>query len=148
MPAETPPADRDLRDRYAAAIDAVTGGICPADIIDAVLAVRDDELERLRGELTEVREENAYLHPAMRGAENRRQMWRERAEQAEAAIERVRALCERGPGQHNEHQIWITDVIAALDAPSGAHSPASGRTGVNGHTDATQEATDAQEASE
>lgn len=38
--------------------------------------------------------------------------------------------------------------LAALDAPSGAHSSASGRTGVNGHTDVTQETTDAQEASQ
>lgn len=67
---------------------------------------------------------------------------------AEATIERVRALCGRGPGEHNEHQIWIADVLAALDAPSGADSPASGRTGVPRHADATHEAGEAQEATE
>ncbi|OLT30074.1 hypothetical protein BJF79_39685 [Actinomadura sp. CNU-125] len=38
------------------------------------------------------------------------------AEQAQ----RVRALCAGGPGPHNERQIWISDVLAALDAEPGA----------------------------
>jgi hypothetical protein len=43
-------------------------------------------------------EENAYLHTVASGAENVRQAWRERAERAEASLERLRAevggLCE------------------------------------------------------
>lgn len=34
----------ERRKRYAAAMDAVTGGICPTDLIDAVMAVADAEL--------------------------------------------------------------------------------------------------------
>ena len=43
-----------------------------------------------------------------------------------AAIERVRALCARGPGEHNEHQIWIADVLTALGTPSTPESPEEG----------------------
>ena len=77
-----------------------------AHLADAVMAVRDDELwmertaadclaDLLRdahGELERLREENAYCLEALKGAENRRQAWRERAETAEAANDRVRAL--------------------------------------------------------
>ncbi|MEJ8671903.1 hypothetical protein WKI71_36725 [Streptomyces sp. MS1.AVA.1] len=38
----------DRRERYAAAMDAVTGGICPTDLIDAVMAVADTELAARR----------------------------------------------------------------------------------------------------
>lgn len=41
----------------------------------------------------------------------------------------------------------LPPTIAALDAPSGADSPASDRTGDPRHTDVTQEATGTQEAS-
>lgn len=43
----TPDAE-ERRQRYARAMDAVTGGICPADLIDAVVAVADAEQADLR----------------------------------------------------------------------------------------------------
>lgn len=48
----TEPSDTavDRRARYAAAMDAVTGGICPADLIDAVMAVADAELATHRAD--------------------------------------------------------------------------------------------------
>ncbi|MEV0220841.1 hypothetical protein [Streptomyces sp. NPDC050704] len=39
-----------LRQQYAAAIDEVTGGICPGDIIDAALAVHHRDTAQLRRE--------------------------------------------------------------------------------------------------
>ncbi|MFJ3812243.1 hypothetical protein ACIPWE_38510 [Streptomyces sp. NPDC090073] len=38
----------ERRKQYAAAMDAVTGGICPGDLIDAVMAVADGELAAVR----------------------------------------------------------------------------------------------------
>lgn len=73
MPEETREA---LRQRYVEAIRDSGPGPTVQGAADAVLAVRDERLERLR-------EENAYFLAALNGAENTRQKWRERAEKAE-----------------------------------------------------------------
>lgn len=41
------PSAVERRKRYAAAMDAVTGGICPTGLIDAVMAVADAEQREL-----------------------------------------------------------------------------------------------------
>lgn len=63
----------ERRKRYAAAMDAITGGICPTDLIDAVMAVADEEL-RIRQdqqagggtELADLREERDQYASAIR----------------------------------------------------------------------------------
>ena len=45
----------ERRKRYAAAMDDVTGGCCPVDLIDAVMAVADAELTELRAQVANLR---------------------------------------------------------------------------------------------
>lgn len=82
----------DLRHRYAAAILARLAQTGPTpsdyDLADAVMAVRDEELERLRL----IARVNHGLH---RSADEEADGWRERAETAEPAIARVRSLAEQ-----------------------------------------------------
>jgi hypothetical protein len=63
-----------------------------------------------------LREEAAYCRDALNGAENRRQMWRERAEKAEAARtvtrERLDALIADGFGATTD---TLRELRAALD---------------------------------
>lgn len=69
---DNPAASNDgLREQYMAAIDAVTGGKCPMDIIDAVMRVRDRRMEQLAAG---------------------RETWKAKAEEIEA--DRDRLLCE------------------------------------------------------
>jgi hypothetical protein len=130
-----------------------------------------DEMERtVQSAANEVWEKagfNALIHWKQRAtqAESVAAEWQAACEahQADgealtAAIERVRRMA----------QVWVDirptyptatceghgiayagqQILAALDAPSGADSPASGRTDVPRHTEATREAGEAQEAAE
>lgn len=132
--------DRDL-DFACASFVVDDLGIRSRDTIDTlkarILAVRDEAMEDLRAELKTVegqrddhrkvlrnvglerdslRKENAYCREALKGAENRRQMWRERAEKAEAVValtrERLDALIAAGFGAVTD---TLRELCAALD---------------------------------
>lgn len=51
----TKPDRSERRARYAAAMDAVTGGTCPTDLIDAVMGVADTELMQAQAEAYQYR---------------------------------------------------------------------------------------------
>lgn len=125
----------DLRARYAEALAAaisrapivVLGDITdlgqpPAttemDLADAVMAVRDAELERLRVAVDPAKVDavRRLVASATRLVQVERDDARKRAEKAEAAVARVRALAARwgttDPGLRDE-------LLAALDGEDG-----------------------------
>lgn len=103
------PAPASLRDHYAAAI--VRGGACVdlAAATDAVLAVRDGELEKLRKRMDEYRESRRRW---MDAANRDRQAALDadaRARKAEAAIEAAITALHDLPYEHAK------PILAALD---------------------------------
>lgn len=84
IPVRSSTAER--RRRYAAAMDAVTGGICPTDLIDAVMAVADAEIRAI----DEAADETArrLLSQRQEMAEER-YAWQERGDRAEAENARL-----------------------------------------------------------
>lgn len=113
----------DLRQRYAEALrtaakDAIVGeASAPSKMLDAVMAVRDEELERLR-----VRATNFY--DAIGRAVAERDEWRERAETARSLAEELKAEAEQGLKTSvidSQRAAWKTQAhvaglfLAALD---------------------------------
>ena len=109
-----------LRQRYAQAIQAC-GPLSVTKVLYAVMAVRDDELERLRGIID--RHDHGimpvcegYMAARAEQAERERAEWRERAEKAEAARtmtrERLDALITAGFGATTD---TLRGLRAALD---------------------------------
>jgi hypothetical protein len=111
--------DDQLRERYTAAIDAVTGGTCQADIIDAVLAVRDRRMDQLAAERDMLG----------RDVDRLRRDWttmRTRAETADATLARVEALAD-----HYPVAIDTAHLHAALDTtPAPCTHPRPDRNGL------------------
>lgn len=111
------PADSDLRDRYADALrgaflnrltdDSTTNTAVTSfeSLADVVLAVRDAEVERLRGELAAERAETMraaelIVQYTQKGIENG-----QRAEQAKAERDALKATNER---VERLRDIWLT----------------------------------------
>lgn len=112
----------DLRHRYASALDDLDHGhdqqerryVFVDDALEAIMAVRDNELEQLKEDaLAVVAESTQEL-----------QAWRERAETAEAAIARVRQLRDvfevnsrtiDGVAGRNFFELFVEELDAALD---------------------------------
>jgi len=143
------PAPAALRDLYAAAIASYDHAVgqatdpAPSDHhygqADAVLAVRDAELEQLRTRHTETRDalritegdRDAADEAAREMLTQRQEMaaeryaWQERGDKAEAAVERVRAECDRieaavranpqGPDFDGAYLAAIGHIRAALN---------------------------------
>jgi hypothetical protein len=82
-----------LREQYADAIDAVTGGTCPGDILDAVMAVRDRELERMKIMVAASSEPGQAVRMAAQYADRAIENG-ERAERAEALLRRYVQLAD------------------------------------------------------
>jgi hypothetical protein len=108
------------RERYAAAMDAVTGGICPTDLIDAVMAVADEELqqerERLFVPLHRAESENARLlaaAPAVQAPAADRAALREQI--AEAALRAVETAMDDTllPAAREKALVGIAAVLPA-----------------------------------
>jgi hypothetical protein len=106
-----------LRDRCAAAIEECRV-LTPGALADAVLAVRDAELEHLRERLADAGED-------ITAAVRQRKAAEDRAHRTEAALDRVRTLATAtrdatAPGRNDwqigQHDLAIT-VLAALDEP-------------------------------
>lgn len=120
------PALSDRRQQYAAAMDAVTGGTCPTDLIDAVLAVADTELARAQAEAHQYR-------TALQGVARRKaapsavpdQALRDRV--AEALYER-----ERPPRDPHWPDVYACDREVFEAQPDAVLSvlPPDGRVGV------------------
>ncbi|MER6942511.1 hypothetical protein ABT294_00685 [Nonomuraea sp. NPDC000554] len=106
----------------------------PSKLVDAVKAVRDEELQALRERAEKAEKERAQWRQRATEAEKQfgaqallqRDEWMQRAEHAEAAIARVRAqamewveLAERGDACAERVDLAIADcgrdVLAALD---------------------------------
>jgi hypothetical protein len=105
----------DLRHRYAEAIRGC-GPLTVTQVLYAVMAVRDGELERLKDDALAVVVESAQEVEA----------WRERAEKAEATIARVRNLANvyevnartiDGVAGRNFFELFTEELRAALDPP-------------------------------
>lgn len=134
----------DQLNKYAAEVERAIGlnvgggadGVSPAR--DAVLGVRDREMEQLRAELDRVQQAACRTAESLRVAEDQRDRIRTqllkvftRTEQAEAAIERVRDLhtewkrneTDPGPGycahceKGNDVVRWPCPTLIALDEP-------------------------------
>lgn len=102
----------NLRHRYAS---LVTEWFEPGERLArlaALLAVRDEEMERLR-------EESAYCVEALNGAEDRRQMWRERAEKAERRNAEIRRYIDEDfrfwCSPHGVAGRYAGDLVAFID---------------------------------
>lgn len=144
----------DLRHRIAEALADAAGGQRFSDparfgaawlaAADAVMAVRDEELERLRsrvgwhGECVPITKWAEELRDKLNAAGQREQAlaecngWRERAETAGreaermrvlflqrcSAIERVRHVCREAKARKNAPGMWLVaeQVLAALDS--------------------------------
>lgn len=105
---------------------------CPAATKVAELLEKLDGAER-RAEEAEDRlraATDAYtrLRAEADAAEAARARWQERGKQAEAAVERVRALRPRSSQGYIRDYIPAAELRAALDAPSGADSTQSDST--------------------
>jgi hypothetical protein len=90
------------------------GGGWPPSIADGILILCDalDAARAERDAYRKAKQENDERFQLEAGAQ------RERAEKAEAAIERVRALCDRAESDYRlgaEYSAWVDDVRAALD---------------------------------
>jgi chromosome segregation ATPase len=143
----------EAEDRLRKATDAYTRLQAQAD--DAA-AARDRWRER--GKQAEVRrdaliDEVKTLQADLEKFGEAQKAWvqfRRERDALKAAIEELRNRWYRQPGRSEDADALdqILDENAALDAPSGAHSPAEPRTGVPRHTDATRETGEAQEATE
>lgn len=87
--------DAGLREQYAAAIrEAITSAPTDDadDLVPAVLAVRDRAMEQLRDRLDSARASRKRWMNGYQAAAEQQAGWIRRAEQAEAAVARVRAL--------------------------------------------------------
>lgn len=121
----------DMRERYARLLTtAPFPGKRAYDKTDALLAERDEEMERLRAELAatiRAKQENDERF-MLQAAEQK-----ERADKAEAAVERARSLAlqwiSKMPEDLTESAVRVilaeagSQVIAALDTPSAPESP-------------------------
>jgi hypothetical protein len=100
------------RKRYAAAMDAVTGGICPTDLIDAVMAVADVEVD----EANEVTRRSIAQRQEM-AAE--RFAWQERGDRAETESARLREVVVRltANGAVTDQQLSEYEAVARAATP-------------------------------
>jgi hypothetical protein len=116
-------APAGLREQYAAAMrQAVSGApdelppneeLVIHDLTDAVMAVRDSELEQLRARLTNAEE-------GITAAVRHRKAAEDRARRAEAAVDRVREAI--APYRWTYAQVPAYVVRAALDEPKESRS--------------------------
>jgi hypothetical protein len=84
------------------------------ELADAVVAVRDSELERLRQAARIVTGNRWYERLAEAEA------WRERAETAENAVERARHVCHKAMAEKDAPGQWLVaqKVLAAIEGSS------------------------------
>lgn len=116
----------EQRDSLEVRLDRFAYAVAPVEVIGEHSSANDpwqNALDLLTPavEVNRLREEAAYAVEALNGAENRRQMWRERAEKAEAAIARVRTATARplmhGPnGRHVIPLDLLTDALEGRDS--------------------------------
>ena len=99
-------AVQDRRARYAAAMDAVTGGTCPMDLIEAVMAVADAELMQAQAEAHQYR-------TALQGAARRAaaQSPADRSAVYAEVAEIVRCMAP----EHPKNASWVQDCHHIAD---------------------------------
>ncbi|WP_236241138.1 hypothetical protein [Streptomyces sp. CC228A] len=136
------PAPDSLRDQYATAISRVlldsAGRLVPQhiaetaqavrDTTDAILAVRDTEIQQLRDELAAERDVSRRLLDQRQEMAAERYAWQERGDRAEQRAERAAAECDRieeevrthlqGHAYSGAYLAAIRRIRAALDEPT------------------------------